>query len=140
MQEDETNDKSGQGQDNPASQPTKHPGGKHPTSWYQVPAQDVINLTAPVAARILQMHIERRRGFRDLKASLQRACEYVIDHAIGKAKIKVEHSGGILTYSALAESAEKLEQKPPKALAEALDIAHKHQQKLAGDDAKEVQS
>lgn len=107
----------------------KHAGGRPPKSWYQVPVQNILNMTAPVAARILQAHIERKRGYKTLPGGLQRACEYVIDHAIGKPKQKVEHSGGILTYRELAQSAEKTEKAPPPVLSEALSVAEKYQEK-----------
>jgi len=109
----------------------KHPGGRPPKAYFAVPVQEVLNLTAPVAARILQAHIERKRGYKTLSAGLQRACEYVIDHAIGKARQKIEHSGGVLTYSDLAKSAETLEKKPREVLADAEEIAHKYQQETA---------
>jgi len=105
----------------------KHAGGRPPKAFYSVPVQEVINLTAPVAARILQMHIERKRGYKTLPAGLQKACEFVIDHAIGKARQKVEHSGGVLTYSDLSKSATDLENKPREVLADAEEIALKYQ-------------
>jgi len=107
----------------------KHTGGRPPKSFYQVPVQSVIDLTAPVAARIIQAHIERKPGYRTLPAGLLSACYYVIDHSIGKAKIKIEHSGGILTYNALAKSAGKLEEKPRPILADAMAVAQKYQEK-----------
>ena len=90
---------------------------------------EILADSAPLAAAILQKHIERRRGFRHLASDIQRACEYVIDHAIGKARQKVEHSGGVMTYGELAKSAEGLDKKPRPILAEALEIAHKYQAK-----------
>ena len=95
----------------------------------ELPVQEILNITAPAAARILQYHVERRRGYKFLLASLQRACEFVIDHAIGKARQKVEHSGGVMTYGELAKSADNLDSKPRPILAEVLEIANKYQDK-----------
>ena len=92
---------------------------------------EILSDSAPLAAAILQKHIERQRGFRHLASDIQRACEYVIDHAIGKARQKVEHSGGIMTYGELAKSAEKLDSKPRPILAEVLEIAQKYQDKTS---------
>ncbi len=104
----------------------KHAGGRPRKVEITQGVQEIINLTAPAAALILQAHIERKRSYRTLRSSLQRACEYVIDHAIGKARQKVEHSGGILTYRALADGADKLDKHPRPILADVLDIANKY--------------
>ena len=88
--------------------------------------QTILDLSAIEAAAILDQHIRRRKNYKTLKGSLQRACEYVIDHAIGKARQKIEHSGGILTYSDLAKSAEDLEKKPRDILSEVEELANKH--------------
>lgn len=116
----------------PGTEPAKHPGGRPKKDQHKKDTQAIIDLAAPDAAQILADHIARKRSRRTIKASLQRACEYVIDHAIGKPKQKVEHSGGILTYGQLARDAEKLEDKPRPVLAEALSVAEKYQDKTAG--------
>ena len=77
-------------------------------------SQAQLNNLCPSAIKIISHHIRGRR--RKLPPSLQRACEYVIDHAIGKAKVKVEHSGGIMTYAELTRSVEQLEKAPPRLL------------------------
>ena len=89
--------------------------------------QQILDGAAPYAAALLRDHVRKVRGVKSLKPSVQRACEYVIDHAIGKAKQKVEHSGGILTYAALAKGAEELNKKPRDILADVEEIAQKHQ-------------
>jgi len=106
-----------------------HPGGRHKKGWYEADVQEVLNGSARTAARILQAHIEGKRGRRTMKASLQRACEYVIDHAIGKSRQKVEHTGGVMTYKQLVDSAQNLETSGREVLAEVEEIANKYQEK-----------
>lgn len=91
--------------------------------------QTILDGSAKEAAGILDRHINKRKGWLKLKPSLQRACEYVIDHAIGKSRQKIEHSGGVMTYGILAKSAEDLEKKPRDILADVEEIAQKHQEK-----------
>jgi len=93
--------------------------------------QTILDGSAKEAAGILDRHIHRVKGHKTLKSSLQRACEFVIDHAIGKARLKIEHSGGILSYNDLAHSAEELDKNPRPILAEALEIANKYQARTA---------
>ena len=109
---------------------TTNPKGAGPKSkaYLRKPTQDILNMTAPIAARILQEHIERKHGRKTLKPSLQRACEYVIDHAIGKSRQKIEHSGAILTYADLAKAAAALDSKPRPILADVMEIANKYDQ------------
>ena len=95
--------------------------------------QQVLDATASDAAQILKSHILRERGFKYLSMDLQRACEYVIDHAIGKARQKVEHSGGVMTYRQVLNGATELDTKPRPILAEVEEIANKHQEK-SGDE------
>jgi len=111
----------------------KNKGGRPPKSHYEQPVNAILAGAAPAAALILKQHIDRTKGYKKLTYSLQRACEYVIDHAIGKARQKVEHSGGIMTYGELAKSADKLKDKPRKVLADALSVAQKYQDKTASD-------
>ena len=94
----------------------KHAGGRPPKHYYEEDVQTVLNSAAGVAARVLESHVGQAKGQRNLKPSLQRACEYVIDHAIGKAKQKIEHSGGVLTYGMIIKQAEKLEKSSPALL------------------------
>ncbi len=107
--------------------------GRHTKEYLTKPTQDILNLTAPIAARILQEHIERKHGRKTLKSSLQRACEYVIDHAIGKSRQKIEHSGGIMTYGELAKSARDLDHKPRPILADVEEILRNYR----GEDKHE---
>ncbi len=95
--------------------------------------QQTLDASASEAAKILDNRINRRQGFKSLPMDLQRACEYVIDHAIGKARQKIEHSGGVLTYSALVRSAEELDTKPRDILADVEEIANKYQDKTPGN-------
>ena len=88
--------------------------------------QTSMDVTAAKAMAIIKAHVEyRRKSYRHISTDLQRACEYVIDHAIGKARQKIEHSGGILTYGSLAKEAEKIASKPRDILADAEEIASK---------------
>ena len=90
--------------------------------------QTSMDVTAAKAMAILKAHVEyRRKSYRHISTDLQRACEYVIDHAIGKARQKIEHSGGILTYGSLAKEAEKLALKPRDILADVEEIAGRKQ-------------
>ena len=100
--------------------------GRKPHGVIEAGVQGAMDVTASKAMAILKAHIEyRRKSYRKLAPELQRACEYVIDHAIGKARQKIEHSGGILTYGALAKEAEKIASKPRDILADAEEIAGK---------------
>lgn len=103
--------------------------GRRSKAYYNADVSEVLNMSAKTAARMLQDHLDQKKGRKTLKNSLQRACEFVIDHAIGKARQKVEHSGGVMTYAELAKSAEDLDRKPRPVLSEALEIAHKFQEK-----------
>ena len=62
-----------------------------------VTVQTILDGSALEAAGILDRHVFQKKGFKKMPSSLQRACEYVIDHAIGKSRQKIEHSGGIMT-------------------------------------------
>ncbi len=104
----------------------KHAGGRKPKGYYERGVQDILDGTAPHAARRLQDLIEQKKGSKNMKSNLQRACEYVIDHAVGKARQKIEHSGGIMTYGELARSADALDKKPRRVLADVEEIANKH--------------
>ena len=105
-----------------------HPGGPKPKAFYKTPVMETINLTAPRAAILLQLYIERKRGFTTMSRDLIEACKYIIDHTIGKARQKVELSGGVMSYGELVKSADELDKKPRPVLADALDIAHKYQE------------
>lgn len=95
--------------------------------------QSILNGSALEAAALLDKHIFQKDDHKTIKSSLQRACEYVIDHAIGKARQKIEHSGGILTYQQLAQSAGDLDKKPRSILADAEEIASKYQAKTTAE-------
>ena len=136
MDETQENNITPQTPDTPLVKP-KHAGGRKPKGYYERGVQDKLSHSASKAADILDDHIEQRRGQRKLSASLQRACEYVIDHAIGKSRQKVEHSGGILTYRALADSAKSLETKPRPILADVLEIANKYDKEHPGPASSE---
>ena len=126
------NDEPGQVSGEDANTPEvkqKNLGGRPKKGSYNLSVQNILDGTAVEAARILQNHIIGKRGRRTLKSSLQRACEYVIDHAIGKSRQKVEHSGGIMTYKQLADSAGELEKSGRDILADAEAIASKYQEK-----------
>ena len=127
-------DTSGVNHDEKPQDKPKHGGGPKPKGYYQADVTEVLNSSARKAVRILEEHLDQKKGRRNLKSSIQRACEYVIDHAIGKARQKVEHSGGIMTYGELAKSAESLDTKPRPILAEALEIAHKYQAETPAPD------
>lgn len=110
--------------------------GRPPTIEDRREVQAILNDSAPCAALILAKHIDRRRGFKHLATDLQRACEYVIDHAIGKSRQKIEHSGGILTYADLAKGADTLDKKPREVLAEVEELANKYQEKTTDNPSQ----
>ena len=56
------------------------------------------------------------------------AAVFNIEQCLGKARQKIEHSGGILTYNDIVKDAEKLEKKPRDILADAEEIANKHKE------------
>jgi len=97
-----------------------------PKNLVNANTQRYLDAAAPECALVLVEHGKGKR--KRISASRQRACEYIIDHAIGKARQKVEHSGGIMTYGDLARSAEGLDKKPRPILADALEIAHDYQE------------
>lgn len=129
----------------PAESLTKKPGRQRKGA-VEAGIQQILDGAAPYAAVLLRDHIRKVRGVKSLKPSLQRACEYVIDHAIGKSRQKIEHSGGILTYAALAKSARDLDEKPRPILAELDEILAKHPQEpvapnpelVSGEENKEL--
>lgn len=104
----------------------KHAGGRPRKDVETRAIQDILNGTATEAARLLDKHVNRKRGYKTMKDSVLKACFFVIDHAIGKARQKIEHSGGILTYRALAEGAKALEERPRPILADVMEIANKY--------------
>lgn len=85
----------------------KHAGGRHPKGWYEADVQEVLNGGARKAARIINAHMEQSQGHKKIKDSVLKICFFVIDHAIGKARQKIEHSGGILTYGEIIKSIDK---------------------------------
>lgn len=101
------------------------PRGRQTKSKIEAGVQQILDGAAPYAAALLRDHVRKVRGVKSLKPSVQRAAEYIIDHAIGKSRQKIEHSGGILTYAALAKGAESLETKPRDILADVEAIAKK---------------
>ena len=108
-----------------ASELTPNKGGRQTKSKVEAGVQQILDGAAPYAAALLRDHVRKVRGVKSLKPSVQRAAEYIIDHAIGKARQKIEHSGGILTYADLAKGAEELEKKPLDILADVEEIANK---------------
>lgn len=104
---------------------TRKPGPKKRGN-IEAGVQQILDGAAPYAAVLLRDHVRKKRGAKSIKPSTQRAAEYIIDHAIGKARQKIEHSGGILTYSELARSAEDLDKKPRDVLVEVKEVAEKH--------------
>jgi hypothetical protein len=114
----------------------KNKGGRPAHGVAEAGVQQSIDALAPKALQILKDHIEyKRRSSRRMEPSVQRACEYVIDHAIGKSRQKIEHSGGILTYGSLAKDAEAMDKKPRELLADVEEIAGKRDRMLAVQDA-----
>jgi len=103
--------------------------GRKPKSYYTRAIQDILDGTARDAAIVLQQLIEQRKGHKTINAGLQRACEYVIDHALGKARPKAEHTGGAMTYKQLADSANNLEKNGRDILADVEEVANKYQDK-----------
>ncbi len=108
----------------------KHAGGRPRDDEKLAPINEAIDLTAPKAMDLLSRYIFRKKGYLSLSRDLIEACKYVIDHAIGKARQKVEHSGGIMTYGDISKSANATIDKPRPVLADALEIAQQHQEEL----------
>ena len=104
----------------------KHGGGPKPKGYYERGIQDRLNGSAPYAVTLLDNHMNQRRGYKSIKDSVLKTCFYIIDHAIGKARQKIEHSGGIVTYGEVAKGAEELEKKPRPILADVEEIANKY--------------
>lgn len=107
----------------------KHAGGRKPKGYYERGIQDRLNSSAPAALTILDRHMNQQTGHKKIKDSVLKTCFYIIDHTVGKARIKVEHTRGILTYSEIAKSADKLKEKPPPVLVDAEKIAQEYQDK-----------
>ena len=93
-------------------------GGQLPKNRATEAVEQILNGAAPYAAATIRDHIRQRRGRKNLKSSLQRACEFTIEQVRGKARQQIEHSGGIMTYGELARSAERLAGAPPVLLIE----------------------
>jgi len=70
--------------------------------------QQILDGSATDAARILTELMKGKR--KSLSGGRQRACEFVIEHSIGKATQKaiIKHTGSPLTYKELADDAEKI--------------------------------
>jgi len=98
------------------TRPTGNPKGRPSKAVKYESVQDKIDLTADDAIDLLSTVIARRKGYKRIGDSVLKACYFVIDHAIGKAKQKIEHSGGVLTYGELVRSAEELATKQPELL------------------------
>ena len=97
--------------------------GPKPAAYYEAPVQAILEETAPVAARRLQEFIERKQGHKSLIADMRQACEFVINHVVGKPTQKVAFTGTLLTYSDLASSAYALEKGTPRrVLADSMEI------------------
>ena len=104
----------------------KHAGGRKPKGYYERGIQDILDSTAHEAALLLDRFIHKAKGFKFITTEKLAACKFVIDHAVGKSKQKIEHSGGILTYAALAKGASELDSKPRPILADVMEIANKY--------------
>ena len=104
----------------------KHAGGRKPRGYYERGVQDVLDGSAPNAAKILDEHMRQVDGHKKIKDSVMKIAFFIIDHAIGKARQKVEHSGGVMTYGELAKSADDLDTKPRPILSEVMEIANKY--------------
>ncbi len=131
MSDTESNDNeplSAQDTDPPS---VKSKDGRKPRNYYTRAFQDVLNSSASHAAALLQQFIERTRGHKTISRELLDACKFVIDHAVGKAKQKVEHSGGVLTYKQIHDDVGNMEEKGCAILADAEELATKHQQKTS---------
>ena len=112
-------------------------GGRKSKSNAYAGHQQQLDYAAKDALAILVDRVGGKR--KRIAPDLQRACEYVIDHAIGKARQKIEHSGGILTYGSLAKEAEKIASKPRDVLADAEEIAGKRERMLEFADPETAQ-
>lgn len=98
--------------------------GKKPAAYYETPVQAILEETAPVAARRLQEFIDRKQGHKSLVADMRQACEFVINHVLGKPTNKIAFTGALLTYSDLASSAYALEKGTRRVLADSMEITN----------------
>lgn len=69
--------------------------------------QVILEGTAKEAADLLDKYVRKVRGYTQMSPEKLRACFFVVDHAVGKARQKIEHSGGVMTYGQLVKSAEQ---------------------------------
>ena len=125
--------------DCPETPPVKVKGkpGRKPIGYYERGVQEKLDSSAKDAATLLDNHLHQRAGYKKIKDSVLKICFFAIEHAIGKARQKVEHSGGIMTYGELAKSADKLKTKPRQVLADALSVAQKYQDKTGEPGEKD---
>lgn len=128
MEQEQTDNSSAQTSEVPEVKP-KHAGGRKPKGYHERGVQEVLDGSATKAAQILKDHMNQAAGHKKIKDSVMKIAFYIIDHTIGKARIKVEHSGGVLSYSEIAKSAEDLLKKPPPVLVDAEKIAQDYQDK-----------
>ena len=85
--------------------------------------QEVLEGTAKEASILLDNYIRKVKGYTKMSPEKLRACQFVIDHAVGKARQKIEHSGGVMTYGQLVASAEGIEKNSPELLINVNTIA-----------------
>ena len=103
-----------------------HTTGRKTRTVEHQTATAILEGSAIHAARLITDLIRGNRK----RISTQRysAAVFTVEQCLGKARQKVEHSGGIMTYGELARSAEGLDKKPRPILADALEIAHDYQE------------
>lgn len=98
-----------------ATEKPRDRGGRKESSNILAAIQDSLNVSASHAVTIVRERIKGERK-KPLPSDVRELCTYVIDHAIGKATVKVHHSGGVMTYAELTRSVEQLEKSPPAIL------------------------
>lgn len=88
----------------------------------------ILEGAAPKAAQLIRdLIIGTRKRIGEFR---YKAVIFDIEQVIGKARQKIEHSGSILSYKSIADSAKELEEKAPALLIkEAEQVAQDHQDK-----------
>ena len=82
--------------------------GRKAKSYTNAATQQVIDAAAPRAAAILRDVVTGTR--KKISFTRQRACEFIIEHAIGRPtqKVQMKHTGQPITYQELAEGADRI--------------------------------
>lgn len=97
--------------------PERNKTGRKTRTVEHANATQILEGSAIAAARIVSDLVKGTR--KRISRERYMAVIFNIEQCLGKARQKVEHSGGILTYSTLVKSAENLEKNGPELLIDA---------------------